>query len=149
MIDCLGSPRSLHRGESASRWAPMAGGLEPPVAHSGSSHSATPARGWHPTRPGMGGGRGGEGRGGAEPCRAAPKELSVQWEDREVGSTVSWGPRRGSLPEQRPLRQKGLGSEGPAEGRAGAQKGLGAPLKGTSFLSGLQSHTIIHTLAAQ
>lgn len=86
---------------------------------------------------------------GAEPCRAAPKELSVQWEDREVGSTVSWGLRRGPLPEQRPLRQKGLGSEGPAEGRAGAQKGLGAPLKGTSFLSGLRSHTITHTLTAQ
>lgn len=89
MIDCLGSPRSLHRGESASRWAPVAGGLEPPVAHSGSSHSARPARGWHPTRPGMGGGWGGEGarRGGA--MQSCPKELSVQWEDREVGSTVS------------------------------------------------------------
>lgn len=32
--DCRGSPRSLHRGESASQWAPVAGGLESPVAHS-------------------------------------------------------------------------------------------------------------------
>lgn len=102
-----------------------------------------------PLAPEWVGGGAGRGRGGAEPCRAAPKELSVQWEDREVGSTVSWGPRRGSLPEQRPLRQKGLGSEGPAEGGAGAQKGRGAPLKGTSFLSGLRSHTITHTLTAQ
>lgn len=102
-----------------------------------------------PLAPEWVGGGAGRGRGGAEPCRAAPKELSVQWEDREVGSTVSWGPRRGSLPEQCPLRQKGLGSEGPAEGRASAQKGRGAPLKGTSFLSGLRSHTIIHTLTAQ
>lgn len=57
--------------------------------------------------------------------QSCPEGAVSRWEDREVGSTVSWGLRRGSLPEQRPLRQKGLGSEGPAEGRAGAQKGLG------------------------
>lgn len=109
MIDCLGSPRSLHRGESASRWAPVAGGLEPPVAHSGSSHSATPARGWHPTRPGMGGGRGGEGarRGGA--MQSCPEGAVSPVGGQRSGQYCVLGTEEGLTPRAAPPQAKGAG----------------------------------------
>lgn len=66
--DGLGSPRSLHRGESVSRQAPVARGLEPLVAHSGRPHSATPARGSFPLALPCAGGGTGPGRWGMQSC---------------------------------------------------------------------------------
>lgn len=71
-----------------------------------------------PLAPECVGGGARRGQGGAEPCRAAPKELSVQWEDREVGSILCPGDRGGAHSQSSdPSGKRGWAVRGLRRGR--------------------------------